>query len=57
MKPEEAIRDLCTTNGVLNAPALKAGMEMLRLLTARVPPRDEEPTQPTPTQSAPEMIQ
>lgn len=48
MPPEEAIRDLCTTNGVLNAPAQKAGMEMLRLLTAPVSPRDADPTQPDP---------
>ncbi|MEE8152485.1 MAG: terminase small subunit [candidate division NC10 bacterium] len=45
---EEALRDLCTKNGVLNAPALKAGMEMLRLLKAPMPPRNEEPTQPDP---------
>ena len=45
---EEALRDLCTKNGVLNAPALKAGMEMLRLLHAPMPPRNEEPTQPDP---------
>ena len=54
---EDAIRDLCTTNGVLNVPAQKAGMEMLRLLEAPIPPRDETPTPPTPTQPAPRMVQ
>ena len=48
MPPEEAITDLCTKNGVLNAPAHKAGMEMLRLLRAPIPPRNEDPTQPDP---------
>ncbi len=54
--PEDALRDLCTTNGVLNAPAHKAGMEMLRLLKAPIPPCDEEPTPPAPTQPDPEAI-
>ena len=54
---EDAIRDLCTTNGVLNVPAQKAGMEMLRLLKAPIPPRDENPAPPAPTQPAPRMVQ
>ncbi len=54
--PEDAIKEICTTNGVLNVPAQKAGMEMLRLLKTRVPPRDEDPTPPAPTQPAPEAI-
>ena len=49
---EQAITDLCTQNGVLNTPAQKAGMEMLRLLKAPMPPRNEEPTQPNPTKPA-----
>ena len=45
---EEALKDMCTKNGVLNVPAYKAGMEMLRLLKVHMPPRNEEPTEPDP---------
>ena len=53
---DEAITELCTQNGVLNAPAHKAGMEMLSLLKIPVP-QDVEPAPPVPNQRAPDMVQ
>ena len=55
--PEEAIRDLCTTNGVLNVPAHDLFMQGLEALKKPMPPRNEDPTQPAPTQPAPRMVQ
>ena len=53
---EEAIRDLCTKNGVLNVPAHDLGMEMLRLLGDHVPSHNAD-RPPAPTQPAPRMVQ
>ncbi len=57
ISPEDAIRDLCTTNGILNVPAHDLFMQGLEALKKPMPPRNEDPTPPAPTQSAPEMIQ
>ncbi len=48
MPPEDAITELCTQNGILNTPAHKAGMKMVRLLRAPAPPPEKQPTQPAP---------
>ena len=56
MTPEESMRDLCTENGVLNVPAHKVGIELLRLLRVPKWKRDQEPTQPAPTQPALRMV-
>ena len=55
--PEDAIRDLCTTNGVLNVPAHDLFMQGLEALRKPMPPRNEDPTPPAPTQPAPRMVQ
>lgn len=53
--PEEAIRNLCTTNGVLHKTAQAYFMQGLEALNTPYT-EDDTPT-PTPTQDAPEMIQ
>ena len=55
--PEEEITDLCTTNGVLNVPAHDLFMQGLEVLKKPMPPRNEDPTPPAPTQPAPRMVQ
>ena len=57
----EAITELCTQNGVFNAPAHKAGVEMLRLLKTSTPqdvePAPSVPKPSVPDQHAPDMVQ
>ena len=55
--PEDAIRDLCTTNGVVHETARSLFMQGLEALNTPYHPDDEDPTPPAPTQPAPRMVQ
>ncbi len=52
----EQITEMCTPNGIFNAPAQWHGLEMLRLLGDRVPSHNAD-RPPAPTQPAPRMVQ
>ena len=53
---EEGITNLCTQNGVVHETARRIFMHGLEVLKTPYNPDDEEPTNQTPTQPAPEAI-
>ncbi len=54
--PEDAIKELCTQNGVVHETARRHFMQGLEALNKPMPPRNEDPTPQAPTQPDPEAI-
>ncbi len=54
---EDAVREMCTRNGVIHETARALIMQGVEALKTPYHPDDEDPTPPAPTQPAPRMVQ